>query len=1252
MTEALFEDFVRTWALALTAEVAGESPRISPNAPDPGRRDRPLPAAAVPAPPPPPATAMPRLREMENALLGLEDKLQGSLIAIKLATEVIQEKQREIQRLRAALVDLEDPLDRLTLETALAHAREDVSAAVRSRDELITGVFSLMEDALKRVGTLRESMAFGELTARADRIVQATRIRSDFLRMQTYLLTGEGAKLRDLALEVKSRSFQTGTGLYFEALSDLLDGNPVRALSNLRSARGYGLGGGAFDTFERQIEIQLLHTIQARATAASEEFEKEYERWIAAKAETNLDPNKSRFGWLVERGLWRGWYDTISGLTPAGIGEAAARGREMGVVKDDMAQLHIGLGLIAGLREAGFSLQQIKNMDGIAFRAAMRKAADRDIPEEDLDRLRRMLVRAFTEPSLRKLASGEELTGPENLAADLAPALKSPGWATAAEYAAWGGNFATGWQVLVTLLPSARASWTVGLQGAGQVRETMTMAEWFASSRPAVEAMSRLSGVPGGQKILASLTILHRWSNRSLARGMAVGVGSALLEAGLAHAASAYLGEDAKYLVDALQMIGLTTPEFYAEAFRAARIPAREARRMAARIAAASRETAESIQTVRAVAEKAWALIDGGAAPATLRALREELEALPGLPDELRLPLRESLEHAERGTAAAARESMHSYERLAENAQKTARAGEEGARALENAAAHIPDEPPRQPSTSGTPAAPAASRSLPADSPRFLTQQPDAFTHNADRLVAQGRFEEAAVEYQKLLAKAEGNERIAAAVRTKLVQVEAAIKERAALERLRLQAPTPPRVRTPETGDPISPGLLEDIREAARNGYRTPPEGPPPLHLEAVGEPLHLQRIKPPEEATTADPSFVIGREGKPIAVVKKALGSSGHEEGIAEELASRIFEVLGRPGPRSRVVQLTVEGKTEKYIVTQLFPHGTELRDLSPTTGQLLARKEDLAEDLVYSLFLGDGDRHLGNYRVLDSGETLPFDYGLADLFPEHAQYRVPADVREAQEVLARPGISPKMREQLEKLEFARQLYYDPRFSTPPPIDSPEFKEFVRGTMEKHLAWATRGWSESGQSILQSAVRFEEMAPHIRELQEVRQTLPRILDLVMKNHPQRGYTQKLLETRLEPGTARYKPAEHQSSSRQHRPDNATQHPRCADAGAGFESAFNPGRLFPAARAILSLCSGPRRGRDQARLRIGPSGKGGIHPCGRRCPPRGIGTRIGYVQHNHGSSGRKFQSRSGGALWNLGGGGGSRRPLCQQRCNC
>jgi hypothetical protein len=298
---------------------------------------------------------------------------------------------------------------------------------------------------------------------------------------------------------------------------------------------------------------------------------------------------------------------------------------------------------------------------------------------------------------------------------------------------------------------------------------------------------------------------------------------------------------------------------------------------------------------------------------------------------------------------------------------------------------------------------------------------------------------------------------------------------------------------------------------------------------------------------SASEPWFVLDENGRMLAVVKKAVGFGSHPEGAIEEMASLLSEKLGRQAvPRTRQHMLKRPGSPapERMIVTEIMPEGPELKAAALSPAELLRHKDEITEDFVFSTFLGDGDRHFGNYRVAADGKLIPFDYGLADVVPKHGRYRNPLygelaeAVRQNQDELSRLksqlATLPEGGQRHAELEALIQrtegdirvntfnrdvnsLYHDANFPTPPAVGSPEFRDYVKAQMRRHIKHGTRGWDAQG-GVLADGIDLETVSPHVGKLRTRLDSgaIDQAVDQAFANGPHKGYTKQLLKTRLE----------------------------------------------------------------------------------------------------------------------------------------
>jgi hypothetical protein len=443
----------------------------------------------------------------------------------------------------------------------------------------------------------------------------------------------------------------------------------------------------------------------------------------------------------------------------------------------------------------------------------------------------------------------------------------------------------------------------------------------------------------------------------------------------------------------------------------------------------------------------------------------------------------------------------------------------------------------------------ASPHAVPDQRAPLRINEPDAPTCNADRLLANDEFTKAIVEYDELLQNAPTGSALAQEIRQKarlareakeLVDSRRVLKE--ALGDVTPQA----QVLNGDVPAPVAQAALAKVPpsealEQAVNGDPTALQAWID-QARAAGEPhlvpvFHAQGGKP----TYSTPFFIADGAGNTIGVAKKAVGNLDHPEGILEDFASRLGEALDRNLPRAR--------RTGDWTVMELLPQGKTLSAINPDAARLLSHREELLDDMIFSMLLGDGDRHFGNLMVRIDGEVVPFDFGLADMMPQHpyrhtdlvqqmdmmeGQYQRQLDQLQASprptdpdDLARRAEAINRIRERIRSARNNREILsmYAPQDTAfQPDPGSPEFEQFVRETMHRQLQHGTRTW-DSGNRMLSTAMTPEQLSGRISEFQDkLRQLrqgadgdqLRKMLDASFgPNHPHRDYAEHLLEMRL-----------------------------------------------------------------------------------------------------------------------------------------
>ena len=887
-----------------------------------------------------------------------------------------------------------------------------------------------------------------------------------------------------------------------------------------------------------------------------------------------------------------------------GDSEAQARREETATVADDLARSHIGLELIIALREDGYALRQIQEMRAEEFREVAQKRLGNNLTEEEVRDMRRVMSHALALPDLQYLMNGGDLAAENAMTSELVRQIHvDAALPIATPFGTWDlrfsgstwetlgnvGNLMNGWMMGIMFAPMARLSTQApslmsSTEAASQFEGVLNVGQYFTASAP-VQALTRLvSSNATGKKMLEGMAAVHHWSEQSVGRTVATMVGTTTLEIGLAHAVAETFGKDAAYLVDVMGMLGATSPSFYAQALERAGAGGRQVRTMATRLREGAARSQTAARRLSELADETRTLLrqaEGAIDPSALDGLALRAGRLAQADGEMAATVMRALDDARAGKTLSAIEHLNSADRVSTRVTRQAEQALGAADHLDQVATAMPDQartalelenaglretarPGGQSSRTARRVVPETPRdgladwerqSFPPESPRLQTMNEARPTFRADRLMSEKEFTKAAAEYRRVLSSLDDADTPLG--RTLRGKVQAA--EQAAEEALRCAAPSG------RATEPVTDELADLIREAAKNGYATPrlPDGSTLPHLEEVGVTERLRRYaegiteggtRPVQPHlvrlrdiigidTASSPAFVIGRDGRVLATLKPVRGAmSGQAEGIAESIAAEIRRSAGREGPASRVlsdVQLR-GGGTEGSVATRAFPDGAELADLNPTRGALLARRDDIAEDMVYSLLLGDADRHLGNFRVTSDGRMFGFDNGLADLFPEHV-YRSRAHfdlaTQEAQGLRTRvqqleaqlDQLGEAGRQELAGTRSRLQHYerwqrvagdYTPsspelKWGSPAPGSAQQFDAFVDETLGGHLRYMAEQWGdESG--LLYSSIRFEDVARHLDDIeQKVVPQLERILrDTMGADHAHFAYTLQLLQTR------------------------------------------------------------------------------------------------------------------------------------------
>jgi len=137
------------------------------------------------------------------------------------------------------------------------------------------------------------------------------------------------------------------------------------------------------------------------------------------------------------------------------------------------------------------------------------------------------------------------------------------------------------------------------------------------------------------------------------------------------------------------------------------------------------------------------------------------------------------------------------------------------------------------------------------------------------------------------------------------------------------------------------------------------------------------------------NPRIIYSADGRPIAVFKPA-SLEGAQDLEGEIAAYEFGKLLGIEVPAATRIKVTGPNGEEIEGVAVRFVQGSDF--IKASEAEFLFAKRDIARDKAFSVFIGDHDRHMGNYFRTPDGRVLSIDHGMADLAEAHAQGAAPA--------------------------------------------------------------------------------------------------------------------------------------------------------------------------------------------------------------------------------------------------------------------
>ncbi|MAX25962.1 MAG: hypothetical protein CMJ19_15810, partial [Phycisphaeraceae bacterium] len=514
------------------------------------------------------------IEKMDAILRQAEQPLQESLAQIRLLAQSqnkMRQQMRELSKLRASVND--DALKKKIQERINHTAKLLRDTAGQIREETAAAKATVLK-AKVAVHAIFDQAGFGDLYLAAVTRRELIDARVQLLDVQIAFNAGDLNGAQRAADAMRSNFRLRNHANYIDGMVLLQQGKTLDALAVFRNAQKQGSQspGENFKALERRTEIHVLQTLKRLSAETSQAFDDDFTNWIKAKGELNQPKDQTQFEWMVARFLKRPWYDTISGVTGTGIAEADQRGKEAGVVADDMAVNQVGLNFIIALRE-NLSLSQIQKLSTNDLREEAAKRWGRELPDEQIKRMRHAIHHAMQMPELKALADEKAHLQRSAFSDKLAQQIQlQDRWAMAADVAAMGASMVDSWTVMTTLAPSARMSFA----GTGQLvratdvsqrfKNTVTLGEWFAASRPVEGALRKLNETAAGKAAIRAAANVQDFADQGVLETVAVTGANMVLDTGAAYAAKEYLGQPGEMLVDAITTLGVTNPQLYQNA--------------------------------------------------------------------------------------------------------------------------------------------------------------------------------------------------------------------------------------------------------------------------------------------------------------------------------------------------------------------------------------------------------------------------------------------------------------------------------------------------------------------------------------------------------------------------------------------------------------------------------------------------------------------------------------------------------------
>jgi hypothetical protein len=903
-----------------------------------------------------------RLLKLKGKIALMEKRLEQAGVELQLKARAIADLREQIRILQNAA---EDPTffaeARAEAKSKLPELRKQRDELLAAQDKLIAQVSLEYQELALQTGLALDKSTTPEIKAELQAIKAVIDDKAEVLPVELYLASGQRDKFIAKAQDLIARNIQPAVVYRLRAADYINNGDPRAALYALRKSLAIDPEDRTGRAMLQGVELGYLRGIADKTLGDAADIKAKFDEAVSAHGDAgglNYLKDLLTMGITTSVSAIGGKPGSLADFTVSAMDEASVE--------------HSGLLIIIALRRAGYTLDQIQNMSTEGLAKNLKEVYGAKTDDLEALRMRKAMAMAFQNADVKRLlAPTREQFDIDRGKSFFATDAFEPTWQDQM------GNAASISNVLMLFGPSAIVSSggklaTIGRMSAQQVAEATTLGEAFSSALKMEEMAQILGQTAAGKAALKELTRFEQ--NTGIVSKV---LAQLIIQEGMIQAGGRLGGKPGEIIAEILASFGAGDLEGAARLLRKRAVPADRVERLVNEMRYAAEATAAARLSSTGYLQKldkALLEMKGGKLSATtaadLRKSAEEVEARAkttlqkvadqrtdstlALEAQKQETLAQTLKTAADGKPAKTQKILDYLKKLEQQsgeksgeATKTLTTLQQIGEKLKTGQLPI-TAPPGKPKVlkALTPTAVAGKAAADGE---------DAFLRRNWKLARQ-RYQ-AALELGKNLSE-----------------------EEVAFLRARIQ-------------------LIKEIEQVGKEQATRATTATNRLSNQDFGnkeiaalQAVPLDKMKPLKNSvgggSFTDPKLILDASGRPIAVFKPA-SLPGAMDLDGEVAAYEFGKLLGLDVPA--VTRITVTGPGGKKIdgIAVRYIQGSDFITAGPA--EFLAAKRDIALDKAFSTFIGDHDRHMGNYFRTADGKVLSIDHGMADLAEIPAQGAAP---------------------------------------------------------------------------------------------------------------------------------------------------------------------------------------------------------------------------------------------------------------------